>query len=106
MNEGEGYDKNSGVFSVSQSGLYFFAVHVCNHGNKAVHCKIVKEDHVVAVSTQYDLDNVYTCNSVSTVAMLNTGEHVWVQTTSSSHLYTDGHRWNTFVGVLLNKPIS
>ncbi|XP_060554324.1 adiponectin-like [Ruditapes philippinarum] len=103
MNEGEGYDKTSGIFSVSHDGLYFFSAHLCNYGNKPVHYKIVKDDEAIAISTQYDLDNVHTCNSVSAVAMLKTGERVWVQTTFSSHIYTDGHRWDSFLGVLLNR---
>jgi hypothetical protein len=103
MNAGEGYDKTSGIFSVSQEGLYFFSAHLCNNGNKAVHYKIVKDDEAIAVSTQYDLDNIYTCNSVSAVVMLKTGERVWVQTTSNSHIYTDSNRWDSFLGVLLNR---
>jgi hypothetical protein len=103
MNAGEGYDKTSGIFSVSHDGLYFFSAHLCNFGNKAVYYKIVKDDEAIAVSTQRDLDGVYTCNSVSTIAMLKTGERVWVQTTSNSHIYTDGHRWDSFLGVLLNR---
>jgi hypothetical protein len=92
MNAGEGYDKTSGIFSVSQDGLYFFSAHLCNYGNKAVLYKIVKGDDTIAVSTQFDVDNVSTCNSVSTIAMLKTGERVWVQTTSYSHICTDGAR--------------
>jgi hypothetical protein len=103
MDEGEGYDKTSGIFSVSQDGLYFFSAHLCNNAHKYVHYKIVKDDETIAVSSQIDPDNVRACNSVSTVAMLKTGERVWVQTTSSSHIYTDGHRWDSFLGVLLNR---
>jgi hypothetical protein len=103
MNEGEGYDKTSGIFSVSQDGLYFFSAHLCNYGKKAVQYKIVKDDDAIAVSTQYDKDNVYTCNSVSTVAILKTGERVWVQTTDASHIYTAYNRWDSFLGILLNR---
>jgi hypothetical protein len=103
MNAGEGYDKTSGIFSVSQDGLYFFSAHLCNVGNKAVHYKIVKDDEAIAASTQHDLDNVHACNSVSTIAMLMTGERVWVQTTHASHIYTASNRWDSFLGVLLNR---
>jgi hypothetical protein len=103
MNAGKDYDKTSGIFSVSQEGLYFFSVHLCNYGNKAVEYKIVKDDEAIAVSKQYDLDNVFSCNSVSAIAMLKTGERVWVQTTASSHIYTDDYRWDSFLGVLLNR---
>ncbi|XP_060554323.1 adiponectin-like [Ruditapes philippinarum] len=103
MNAGEGYDKTSGIFSASHDGLYFFSAHLCNYHNKAVHYKIVKDAVAIAVSTQYDLDNVLTCNSLSAIAMLKTGERVWVQTTSSSHIYTDNYRWDSFLGVLLNR---
>jgi hypothetical protein len=103
MNAGEGYDKTSGIFSVSHDGLYFFSAHLCNYGNTDVNYKIVKDDMSIAVSTQYDLDNVHTCNSVSAIAMLKTGERVWVQTTSSSHIFTDNYRWDSFLGVLLNR---
>ncbi|XP_060554322.1 complement C1q-like protein 3 [Ruditapes philippinarum] len=103
MNEGEGYDKTSGIFSVSQDGVYFFSAHLCNQGDKVVHYKIVKDDEAIAVSTLHDLDNVYTCNSVSTVAMLKTGEQVWVQTTDVSYIFASSYRWDTFLGILLNR---
>jgi hypothetical protein len=103
MNAGEGYDKTSGIFSVSKDGLYFFSAHLCNYHKKGVHYKIVKNDETIAVSTQYDVDNVFSCNSVSAIAMLKTGERVWVQTTYSSHVYTSNTRWDSFLGVLLNR---
>jgi hypothetical protein len=103
MNAGEGYDKTSGIFLVSQEGLYFFSAHLCHYGNKGVQYKIVKDDEAIAISTQYDRDNVFACSSVSAIAMLKTGERVWVQTTAPSHIHTNGYRWDSFLGVLLNR---
>jgi hypothetical protein len=64
---------------------------------------IYQEGTQLTRSTQYDNNSVYSCSSVSTIAMVNKAERVWVQTLYTAVFYTDGYRLNAFSGSLLNK---
>ncbi|XP_053400881.1 complement C1q tumor necrosis factor-related protein 2-like [Mercenaria mercenaria] len=104
LNEGEGYNAATGIFTAPHNGLYYFAAHVCNRGNKPVQYAIIVENNQIATSSQYDNDSVYSCSSVTTVAIVKFAERVWIKSLiSSSDIYYDNYRWNSFVGALLNK---
>ncbi|XP_060556102.1 complement C1q-like protein 4 [Ruditapes philippinarum] len=104
-NQGEGYDSVTGVFTAPHNGLYFFTAHVCNQGNKDVHYAIYQEGTLITTSTQFDNGGVYSCSSVSTIAMVNKAERVWVQSLDTSVYYVDTRRWNTFAGSLLIRQV-
>ncbi|XP_060606828.1 C1q-related factor-like isoform X4 [Ruditapes philippinarum] len=104
-NQGEGYDSVTGVFTAPHTGLYFFTAHVCNQGNKDVQYAIYQEGTLITTSTQYDNGGVYSCSSVSTIAMVNKAERVWVQSLDTSVYYVDSRRWNTFAGSLLIRQV-
>ncbi|XP_053400228.1 cerebellin-3-like [Mercenaria mercenaria] len=103
MNEGESYDRATGVFTAPYNGLYYFAAHVCNQGNKDVQYAIVVDNNQLTSSTQYDDNSVYSCSSVNAVVVMKSADRAWIKCTDSSTFYNDGRRWNSFVGSLLNR---
>jgi hypothetical protein len=103
-NQGEGYDSVTGLFTAPLTGLYFFTAHACNQGNLDVKYAIYQEGTLTTKSIQYD-NGCYSCSSVSTIAMVNKAERVWVQSLDTSVYYSDSFRWNTFAGSLLNRQV-
>ncbi|XP_053400227.1 C1q-related factor-like [Mercenaria mercenaria] len=103
MNEGEGYDRATGIFTAPHNGLYYFAAHVCNEGNNAVRYAIVVDNNQITSSTQYDINSVYSCSSVNAVVMMKSADRAWIKCTSGSKFYHDIYRWNSFIGSLLNR---
>ncbi|XP_045206990.2 uncharacterized protein LOC123559256 [Mercenaria mercenaria] len=103
INEGEGYDRATGIFTAPYNGLYYFAAHVCNPAYYAVHYAIVVDNNQIASSTQYDSDNVYSCSSVNAVVMMKSADRAWIKCTIGSTFYHDSSRWNSFTGTLLNR---
>ncbi|XP_060606791.1 heavy metal-binding protein HIP-like isoform X1 [Ruditapes philippinarum] len=102
INKGEGYDNSTGIFTAPYTGLYFFSVHVCSGTGSYVSYAIYQDGSQLTRSSQYD-NYVYSCSSVSTIAIVNKDEQVWVQIEETSLFFTDVIRSNTFSGYLLNK---
>ncbi|XP_060591446.1 complement C1q tumor necrosis factor-related protein 7-like [Ruditapes philippinarum] len=99
-NQGEGYDNSTGEFTAPYTGLYFFSVQFCYEGN-AIY-EIYQERTRLTSSLKLDSDT--SCSSVSTIAMVNKAEQVWVQThLESINSINEHYGWNTFSGSLLNK---
>jgi hypothetical protein len=54
INEGQGYDTKSGIFTAPTNGLYHFTAHVCNTHALVIHYAIVKDGEWIARSQQFE----------------------------------------------------
>ncbi|XP_045170493.2 coadhesin-like isoform X2 [Mercenaria mercenaria] len=102
LNEGNGYDNNTGVFTAPRDGTYLFTIQMCLYGQNYFHWAIMAND--AELKKGYFGDGSYNkCYTADAVALLKAGDHVSVKsTTGSAKLLQDGDKWNTFTGVLLN----
>jgi IMP cyclohydrolase len=105
-NEGSGYDSSTGIFTAPVGGMYQFTVHICTDTSKYSYIGIVHADNIFAKKYQYASGNPY-CSSVGGVIRVNSGEQVWVQSTSSAsnrqlNDSSGSSRMNIFYGMLIN----
>ncbi|XP_060554367.1 LOW QUALITY PROTEIN: adiponectin-like [Ruditapes philippinarum] len=103
LNEGNGYDTVIGIFKAPVSGLYYFAVHVCNYSGNVFQYAIVLENTNIATSYKYDNNN-YDCGSMSTFTKVAAGQRVWVRCTSgsTSTLLWESSGRSSFIGALIH----
>jgi hypothetical protein len=104
INEGTGYDTSTGLFTAPVGGLYHFSVHTCVYRGKYAYIGLVLEGKVIAADMNYEHAQ-YTCSAFVAIAMVKSGEKVWVKSTASDSeykLYQDKYRMITFSGMLVN----
>lgn len=103
VNEGSGYDNNTGRFSAPLQGYYSFATNVCLELKADVRYSIMKGDQPIAGTRNMDFDRIV-CSTLTVFEYLETGEEVWIKL----HVFygklfdSYGNLWNTFSGVLLH----
>ncbi|XP_052761726.1 uncharacterized protein LOC128204350 [Mya arenaria] len=101
-NQGNGYSTTTGKFTAPVRGLYLFFMHTCTPTNKYTYLQILKEGSVLIASEHFDKD-YSTCSSSQAFVQLDAGETVWVQCSTSSHLYEGlPYRWTSFGGALIH----
>ncbi|XP_060587700.1 complement C1q and tumor necrosis factor-related protein 9A-like [Ruditapes philippinarum] len=105
FNEGDAYSSQTGKFTATTNGTYLFTIAFCVFNNKYLYVDIMVDG--VAYTRTYikDNDNL-DCHTADTVAVLKTGQSVWVQPSDSSSgniIYHSSTIWSTFSGLLLHK---
>ncbi|XP_045179529.2 heavy metal-binding protein HIP-like [Mercenaria mercenaria] len=69
INEGNGYDTKTGIFTAPINGLYHFTAHLCNKVDYVIHYAIVLNDEWIARSQQFEENDVNpnygSCGTVS-----------------------------------------
>ena len=89
VNEGGGYDSNSGRFTASVAGVYMFTVQYCSSYANWAWPEIVHEGRSLQRSGHNDA-NHHVCTSMQAFAKVVKGDKVWVRNTaSSSKIYTE-----------------
>ncbi|XP_053387339.1 complement C1q tumor necrosis factor-related protein 2-like [Mercenaria mercenaria] len=102
LNDGNGYKPGSGIFTAPVSGVYQFTAHACNSAEKYMVIAIMKGTQQIAVSTGSGDGSI--CNSVTTIAKVRKHENVYIVSAwYDSHMFSNDHRWPSFMGFLLYK---
>lgn len=107
VNVGGGYDPSTGEFTVPRDGLYMFTIQMCTVSGKMLYLQIMAADQIIEATTYSEDSSSYTCTSGSGMAVVSTGDKVWVNCRSASSSGTvlsqsSDNSWNTFSGILIN----
>ncbi|XP_062375990.1 complement C1q-like protein 4 [Sardina pilchardus] len=99
-NIGNGYNKNTGVFTAPVRGVYHFAVSLSGSGSRAAAVHLYKNGaHVVIAYTA--TQNSFTSSSNGASLLLEVGDVVYVNLRAHAWVYDDMERYTTFSGHLL-----
>lgn len=104
-NEGEGYNRYTGVFSCTEAGVYVFFVSTGGRGVGQVISKlVVNGEHAVdmVIDPAIDTQDILTSNMA--ILRLKQGDAVWVLTPFANvHVMaSDSYRYTTFSGFYLH----
>ncbi|XP_052776864.1 uncharacterized protein LOC128214438 [Mya arenaria] len=100
INDGQGYDPNTGIFTCPFSGLYTFSFQHCVHRGKYSHVGIVKDNTLLIAGVAFGTE-WYPCSSMQAFVSLKKGEKVWSKANWESFLFHSETRWTSLSGVLL-----
>ncbi|XP_045198943.2 heavy metal-binding protein HIP-like [Mercenaria mercenaria] len=102
LNEGNGYDKTSGIFTAPVKGTYLFTVQFCTPRSDGVGYAIMSDNEEIKRGYIYDSD-ASSCHSSDAFAVLSKGGRVWIKCTANVVPLHGGNYWNTFSGALIHK---
>ncbi|WAR22707.1 hypothetical protein MAR_036376 [Mya arenaria] len=100
INDGQGYDPSTGIFTCPFSGLYTFSLQHCVDREKYSHVGIVKDNTMLVAGVAYGT-TWWPCSSMQAFVSLRKGEKVWSKANWKSYLHHDSARWTSLSGVLL-----
>ena len=101
-NYGNGWNNITHIFNVPTKGLYFLILTVMNYGGSNAYSWLMRGSSHVALAFA-DGQHSGNVGTVSTVLLLDAGEHVYVQH-GGGRLYSDSQYHYTYLaGFLINK---
>ncbi|KAL4222617.1 hypothetical protein ACF0H5_018658 [Mactra antiquata] len=91
MNNGDGYDSNTGVFTAPVNGTYLFTIHMCLRSGKILYYKIVHDNIVHTSGVFYGDKSQNSCHTADDVMYLSVGQKIWLKCSYStgSSVYTN-----------------
>jgi hypothetical protein len=105
FNEGDAYSSQTGKFTATTNGTYLFTITLCVKYNHNMYAEI-KVDGVPYTKVYIHSNADSHCNTADTIAVLKSGQSVWVQSSGSSSgkiIQQNSLYWSTFSGALLHK---
>ncbi|XP_052788015.1 complement C1q tumor necrosis factor-related protein 3-like [Mya arenaria] len=109
-NDGGGYNKHTGIFTVPVSGVYFFTFTV--HANRRMTTLRMLKDGVNVINAIVEAANStsipyqHSMSSNSAILNVNAGESIWLETIYNNDIHiwsNEEYRADTFSGFLLYK---
>ncbi|XP_053374223.1 collagen alpha-2(VIII) chain-like [Mercenaria mercenaria] len=101
LNDGNGYNISTGVFTAPIAGTYIFSLQLCVPAGKNTYYAIMVGTEEVKRGRFIDND-FHTCYSSDTFVVLKSNENVYVKSIYQSYLATNDYLWNTFSGILVH----
>ncbi|XP_077863114.1 uncharacterized protein LOC144345897 [Saccoglossus kowalevskii] len=104
MNYGESFDTNTGLFTCTVPGIYYFSFTIRSYEGKGIGVLLMQNDErVVAMITDSSDRKVMQTQSV--VLALNHGDQIWLLLGPSDNfaIYGNDFNYNTFNGMLLHR---
>ncbi|XP_038075633.1 uncharacterized protein LOC119743302 [Patiria miniata] len=102
-NVGDGYDSQSGVFSCSIPGVYFFTTSL-QRIESSVHPYVHLKKNGERIFGIYDSHGYRHQSSNSAVLVLATGDRVWLEFGSGNRgIYSDSNKYSFFSGFLIHE---
>lgn len=102
LNEGNGYNPNTGVFRASVEGIYVFAVKICSWWQQWDELEIVHDQVVIGRALSGD-SAVSSCGTDVATAYLKVGSEVWVaRARGTGGAIQRTIYWCSFIGVLVS----
>ncbi|XP_052814185.1 thrombospondin-1-like [Mya arenaria] len=109
LNEGNAFNKTTGLFTAPSSGNYFFSVQLCVQSRQSIYFNIRKGNtdmsSITFLTSAYDYGyNSNPCGTSPVVTKLQAGDHVWVYMYSGSAYISESGTswWCSFTGSLLH----
>ena len=102
-NIGQGYNSNTGVFTVPLSGLYFLAASGSVAGNNhRAYLQMEMNGTVIARSYAYQEKGHYQTGACNVIKRLSKGTQVWLESDGSGYFWDHG---TSFSGFLIEADI-
>lgn len=104
LNKGNGYDKNTGIFTAPVNGTYIFSVQLCPSINQRLTYRLLVDGETQNL-LHLQGDGGHSCLNSDTNVILNLNQRVWIKIVpygGDCNLDNDeNHRWNSFAGTLV-----
>ncbi|KAH3755667.1 hypothetical protein DPMN_190365 [Dreissena polymorpha] len=94
VNEGQGYNRPNGRFTVSVPGLYVFTVQHCIQYARYSALEIVHQGKTLQRAVYEQSDNVHSCSSMQAFTMAAMAVQIWVKTTGPCYFVEDSIRYH------------
>jgi hypothetical protein len=101
LNEGNGYNNSTGIFTAPAAGVYLFTIQLCADSLNNPYYNIMAENKEIKRGFFYDSTS-RSCHTADGLTVLKEGHRVWIKMQYSKKLIESTNYWNTFSGVLIH----